>query len=225
MMSIKTVARIAIVIFYFLCFSQSIFGQWTDYGIWSSASISKNISDHLDFSSETQARSDYGASRLESAFTNFTLSRKLSPSWKLYSALRLGMSRTDDFALEPFNRISVSARYKRPLTSNLSSSLKVLYQINTDVKQTFRLRPTVSYKVSKKLRFSMHSEFFFKPSQEGLYLTGSRVRFLVKHKVSKRRWISFGYQIDQDKNTSDPWTQHVLICSYDLELKRRIEKK
>jgi hypothetical protein len=225
MISIKNVVRLATVIFYIFFFSPSIFGQWTDYGIWSSASISQNISNNLNLSSEAQARLDYDASRLGSAFTNFTLSRKLSSNWKLYSALRLGMSRTDEFALEPLSRISVSARYKYSLTSNLSSSIKVLYQINGDVRQTFRLKPALYYKVSKKLRFTIHTEFFFRPSQEGLYQTGSRLRFLMKQKVSKRRWVSFGYQIDQDKNTSDPWTQHVLIWSYDLELKKRKGKK
>ena len=217
--------RLAIVLLSLFFSSTSIFGQWTDYGVWSSMSISKNITNNLEFSSEAQTRLDYDASRLGSAFTNFTLSREFSPYWKLSSELRLGMSRTDEYALEPLRRITISAKYKRPLISNLSASLRFRYQLKSDYNQTLRLSPALYYKVSKKLRLAIYSELFFKPSQEGFYQSDFRYRFMAKHKVSKRRWVSFGYQIDQDKNTSDPWTQHVLIWSYDLELKKRKGKK
>ena len=106
MTSIKSMGRLAIVFLSILFSSTSIFGQWTDYGIWSSISISKNISNNLEFTSETQTRLDYDASRLGSAFTNFTLSREFSPYWKLSSELRLGVSRTDEYADEPLRRIT-----------------------------------------------------------------------------------------------------------------------
>jgi hypothetical protein len=225
MTSINSMVRLAIVFLSLFFSSTSIFGQWTDYGVWSSMSISKNISKTLEFTSEAQTRLDYDASRLGSAFTNFTLSREFSPYWKFSSALRLGASRTDEYALEPLRRITVSAKYKRPLISNLSASLRFLYQLKNDYRQTFRLSPALYYKVSKKLRLAIYSELFFKPSQEGFYQSDFRYRFMAKHKLSKRRWVSFGYQIEQQTNTPDPWTQHVFICSYDLELKRRNGKK
>lgn len=225
MTSINIMARLAMVFLAIFFSSSSTFGQWTDYGVWSGISISKNISDNLEFSSEAQTRLDYDASRLGAAFTNFTLSREISPYWKLSSAARLGVSRTNEYAVEPLRRISVSAKYKRPLFSNLSASLRFQYQLKTELRQTFRLSPALYYKVSKKLRFAFSTELFFKPSQEGFYQSGFRYRLMAKHKASKRRWVSFGYQIEQQINTTDPWTQHVFICSYDLELKGRNGKK
>ena len=217
--------RLALVFLAIFFFSTSTFGQWTDYGVWSGISISKNMSKNLEFSSEAQTRFDYDASRLGSAFADFALSRQLSPYWKLSSALRLGETRTAEYAFEPLRRISVSAKYKRPLFSNLSASLRFQYQQKTEFRQTFRLSPALYYKVSKKLRLAIYTELFFKPSQEGFYQSGYRYRFMAKHKPSKRRWVSFGYQIEQQINTTDPWTQHVFICSYDLELKGRNGKK
>jgi len=217
--------RLALVFLAIFFSTTSTFGQWADYGVWSGISVSKNISKNLEFSSEAQTRLDYDASRLGSAFANFALSRQLSPYWKLSSALRLGETRTAEYAFEPLRRISVSAKYKRPLFSNLSGSLRFLYQQKTEFRQTFRLSPALYYKVSKKLRLAIYTELFFKPSQEGFYQSGYRYRFMAKHKASKRRWISFGYQIEQQINTTDPWTQHVFICSYDLELKGRNGKK
>ena len=218
-------ARLAMVFLAIFFSSTPTFGQWTDYGVWSGISVSKNISNNLEFSSEAQTRLDYDASRLGSAFANFTLTRELSPYWKLSSAVRLGVLRTDEYAIEPLRRISLSAKYKRPIFSNVSASLRFQYQLKTEIRQTFRISPALYYKVSKKLRFAIYTELFFKPSQEGFYQSGFRYRFMSKHKASKRRWVSFGYQIEQQINTKDPWTQHVFICSYDLELKRRNGKK
>ena len=225
MTSIKIMARLAMVFLAIFFSSTPTFGQWTDYGVWTSMSISKNISKTLEFTSEAQTRLDYDASRLGSAFANFTLSRELSPYWKLSSALRLGETRTDEYAMEPLRRISVSAKYKRSLFSNISASLRFQYQLKTEIRQTFRLSPALYYKVTKKLRLAIYTELFFKPSQEGFYQSGFRYIFMAKYKASNRRWVSFGYQIEQQTNTTDPWSQHVFICSYDLELKRRNGKK
>jgi hypothetical protein len=218
-------ARLAMVFLAIFFSSTSTFGQWTDYGVWTGISISKNISNNFEFTSEAQTRLDYDASRLGSAFANFTLARELSPYWKLSSAVRLGETRTDEYAMEPLRRISVSAKYKRSLFSNISASLRFQYQLKNKIKQTLRLSPALYYKVSKKLRLAIYSELFFKPSQEGFYQSGFRYRLMAKHKASKRRWVSFGYQIEQQINATDPWTQHVFICSYDLELKGRNGKK
>tara|TARA_B100000780_G_scaffold279172_1_gene256150 strand:- start:3810 stop:4487 length:678 start_codon:yes stop_codon:yes gene_type:complete len=225
MTSINIVAKLQIAAFAVLFCTQSVFGQWTDYGTWSGISLSQKLSNQLEVSSEAQARLDYDASRLGSAFANLSVSRKISPFWKLSSAFRLGASRAEDFSLETLSRIAVSAKYKHPITSNISMSLRFQYQIKPDIKQTFRLSPALYYKVSKKMRIAISSEIFAKPSLEGFYHSGSRFRILAKHKVSKRRWISMGYQIEREKHTPDPWTQHVFICSYDLELKQRNGKK
>ena len=116
-------------------------------------------------------------------------------------------------------------KHKRTLLTNLAASVRFRYQLKTDFKQAFRLSPALYYKVSKKLRLAFYTEFFVRPSLEGLFHSDSRYRFILKYKVSKRRWVSFGYQIEQQKNTPDPRTEHVFICSYDIEMKRRNGKK
>jgi hypothetical protein len=225
MTSIKMFHRFTPLIFGIFFCSSTILGQWTDYGVWSSASISQKVSDNLDFSSEVQTRFDHEASRLSTTFTNLSLSKSLTSNWKLSSTLRLGVTRANDNAFEPLSRISFSVKHKRTLLTNLAASVRFRYQLKTDFKQAFRLSPALYYKVSKKLRLAFYTEFFVRQSLEGLFHSDSRYRFILKYKVSKRRWVSFGYQIEQQKNTPDPRTEHVFICSYDIEMKRRNGKK
>ena len=209
----------------------NLHAQWTDYGLWSGAGISQDVFENFSYEVETQARWDYDFSRLGSAFTDVGISQDLSPfapDFKFSASLRLGMSRADNFMWEPIRRLSGSARWKTDLSENASVSCRLRYQSSfkdEGFANAVRLRGALHYKVSKKLKATVSTEVFTRQKDLGWYYSDFRARVVLSAKTSKRRWVSFGYQVEQQKNTADPWTEHRLICTYDIELKRWKGKK
>ena len=232
MTSTKTaIVRIKFFTLVILLFGNDLNGQWTDYGLWSSASISQKISENFSYQAEAQARWDYDFSRLSSTFADVGISRTLpyfSEDIKVSTTLRLGMSRTDDFLWEPVRRISGSTRWKTELSENLAFYLRLQYQYvlkDDGFTQAMRLRTALRYKVSKDFRAAVYTELFSRQSDFDWYFSDFRARVVFSLKTSKRRWASFGYQVEQQKNRPDPWVEHRLICSYDIEIKaRKVEK-
>ena len=209
----------------------NLHAQWTDYGLWSGAGISQEVFENFSYEVETQARWDYDFSRLGSAFADVGASQDLSPfapGLKVATSLRLGMSRADNFMWEPIRRLSGSARWKTDLTENVAVSCRLRYQSSfkeAGFAQAVRLRGAIHCQASKKLKATVSTEVFTRQKDFGWYYSDFRVRFVLSKKTSKRRWASFGYQVEQQKNTADPWTEHRLICTYDIELKGRKGKK
>jgi hypothetical protein len=209
----------------------NLHAQWTDYGLWSGAGISQEVFENFSYEVETQARWDYDFSRLGSAFADVGASQDLSPfapGLKVATSLRLGMSRADNFMWEPIRRLSGSARWKTDLTENVAVSCRLRYQSSfkeAGFAQAVRLRGAIHCQASKKLKATVSTEVFTRQKDFGWYYSDFRVRFVISKKTSKRRWASFGYQVEQQKNTADPWTEHRLICTYDIELKGRKGKK
>ena len=205
--------------------------QWTDYGLWSGAGISQDVFENFSYEVETQARWDYDFSRLGSAFADVGISQDLSPfapDFKVSASLRLGMSRADNFMWEPIRRLSGSARWKTDVSENVSVSCRLRYQSSfkdEGFANAVRLRGALHCQVSKKLKATVSTEVFTRQKDLGWYYSDFRARVVLSAKTSKRRWASFGYQVEQQKNTADPWTEHRLICTYDIELKRWKGKK
>jgi hypothetical protein len=226
-----TSVRIYVFILVVSLFGDNLNAQWTDYGLWSGAGISQDVFENFSYQVETQARWDYDFSRLGSAFADVGISQDLSPfapDFKVSGSLRLGMSRADNFMWEPIRRLSGSARWKTDLSENASVSCRLRYQSSfkdEGFANAVRLRGALHYKVSKKLKATVSTEVFTRQKDLGWYYSDFRARVVLSAKTSKRRWVSFGYQVEQQKNTADPWTEHRLICTYDIELKRRKGKK
>jgi hypothetical protein len=232
MTSTKTaIVRIKFFTLVILLFGNDLNGQWTDYGLWTSSSISQDISENLSYEGEAQARWDYDFSRLGSAFVDIGLSRSLpslTQDIKVSTTLRLGMSRTDDFLWEPVRRISGSTRWKTDISEKLALSCRIRYQYvlkDDGFDQAVRLRTALHCKASKDFRAAVYTELFSRQSDFDWYFSDFRARVVFSVKTSKRRWASFGYQVEQQKNRPDPWVEHRLICSYDIEIKaRKVEK-
>ncbi len=224
------IQRHIFVLFIFVAVN-NLHAQWTDYGLWSGAGISQDIFENFSYEVETQARWDYDFSRLGSAFTDVGVSQDLShaaPGVMVAASLRLGMSRADNFMWEPIRRLSGSARWKTDLSENVAVSCRLRYQSSfkeAGFAQAVRLRGAIHCQASKKLKATVSTEVFTRQKDFGWYYSDFRVRFVLSKKTSKRRWASFGYQVEQQKNTADPWTEHRLICTYDIELKGRKGKK
>jgi hypothetical protein len=227
----KAIVRIKIFILVILLFGDDLHGQWTDYGLWSSASISQEIFENFSYEAEAQARWDYDFSRLGSAFADIGISKSLSlfsQDIKVATTLRLGMSRTDNFLWEPIRRLSGSTRWKTDLSENLAFSCRLRYQSSLKAEglnHAMRLRTGLHYKASKDFRAAVYTELFSRQRDLAWHYSDFRARIIFRIKTSKRRWASFGYQVEQQKNTTDPWTEHRLICSYDIEIKARKAEK
>jgi hypothetical protein len=226
-----TSVRICVFILVVSLFGDNLYGQWADYGLWSGAGISQDVFENFSYEVETQARWDYDFSRLGSAFTDVGISQDLSPfapDFKVSASLRLGMSRADNFMWEPIRRLSGSAIWKTDLSETVSVSCRLRYQSSfkdEDFANAVRLRAALHCQVSKKLNATVSTEVFTRQKDLGWYYSDFRARVVLSAKTSKRRWTSFGYQVEQQKNTHDPWTEHRLICTYDIELKGRKGKK
>lgn len=209
----------------------NLHAQWTDYGLWSGVGISQDVFENFSYEVETQARWDYDFSRLGSAFADFGVSQDLSPfapDFKVAASLRLGMSRADNFMWEPIRRLSGSARWKTDISENVSVSCRLRYQSSFKDKgfaNAVRVRGALHGQVSKKLKAIFSTEVFARQNDFGWYYSDFRARIVLRTKTSKRRWASFGYQVEQQKNTADPWTEHRLICTFDIEIKGRKGKK
>tara|TARA_B110000196_G_C20948851_1_gene568274 strand:+ start:59 stop:757 length:699 start_codon:yes stop_codon:yes gene_type:complete len=223
--------RVNFIALIFLVSGYNLHAQWTDYGLWSGAGISQDVFENFSYEVETQARWDYDFSRLGSAFVDFGISKDLAsfaPGIKVATSLRLGVSRADNFLWEPIRRLSGSARWKTDLSENLAFSCRLRYQSSLKEEgsaRAMRLRGALHYKVSKKLKATFYTEVFTRRRDFEFYYSDFRARFILSVKTSKRRWASFGYQVEQQKNTPDPWAEHRLICTYDIELKGRKAEK
>lgn len=225
------IIRAHVIVLFIFVAVDNLHAQWTDYGLWSGTGISQEVFENFSYELETQARWDYDFSRLGSAFADVGVSQDLSPfapGLKVATSLRLGMSRADNFMWEPIQRLSGSARWKTDLSENVAVSCRVRYQSSikeAGFAQAVRLRGAIHCQASKKLKATVSTEVFTRQKDFGWYYSDFRVRFVLSKKTSKRRWASFGYQVEQQKNTADPWTEHRLICTYDIELKGRKGKK
>ncbi|PCJ81622.1 MAG: hypothetical protein COA49_02635 [Bacteroidetes bacterium] len=218
--------------------SKTSLGQWSDYGVWSSVSCSQNLSDDLSYSASAATRVGYDFTRVESVFSNVSISRKLTPiakGLKLDASIRLGMSKTSTYLWQPIRRLSASIKWKFDLSENMTFSSRVRYQTASKgllatpashhLRSAARFKTGLTYSVSKKLRLGLYTEFFSRPQNLGWYYSDHRMKLVVNVKTAKRRWASFGYQVEQQKNTPDPWTEHRIICGFDLEMKQRKAEK
>ena len=238
MINTKTWCQTFFFSFSLIVFSFESLGQWSDYGVWSSISCSQDLSDDFSFSANASMRAGYDFTRIESVFSNVSISKKLSPiakGLKLDASLRLGMSKTSTYLWQPIRRLCASLKWKTDISENLTFSSRVRYQTaakgilanpdSRELRSAARLKSGLTYYVSKKLRVGLYTEIFTRPQDLGWIYTDHRIKLVINVKTSKRRWASFGYQIEQQKNTPDPWTEHRVICGFDLEMKRRKAEK
>ena len=215
-----------------LC-SFTAWGQWTDYGFWTSASVAQQIDNKNGYSIEFMSRWDRDITRLGSTFINADFSRQVIKNTEVRASLRLGLSRTDEYAWESLRRVSGALRWKDGFSDKWGASIKLKVQSGhkgvamegfaIDFSEAIRLKPTVYYKVSKGVRLSFSAEWFFRPLYSTYEWSDTRVRISLKKKVGKRRYLTLGYQIQHPRISTDPWTEHTLICSFDLK-KKKIKK-
>ena len=211
-----------------LVFAQvSAVAQWADYGLWSSASVSQKVAKKTYASADFAARFDRDFSRLGTTFIDSEISREVLDDVDLGVALRVGGSQADEHQWEARRRFAFNAKYKTKVGDKSSLSFRLQYQSGTkgtgpiDFSNAARFKAAYIYKVSKEYRLSVSSEIFFKPVYSSYEWSDTRGRLSVRKKISKRRYVTFGYQLECPRFGPDPRVEHAIICDFSLEKKRR----
>ena len=227
--------KVLATISFFAFASAALNAQWVDHGAWTSASLSQKIMRKTVASADLAARFDRDFTRIGSTFINAEIDREVAKGLNLSLAFRGGASMTNEYQWEPQRRIATNARYKKGLGDKASISIRLQYQsghkgIRTpgeglDFSKAARTKLTYYHKLSKKYRLSVSGEAFFRPLYNTYEWSDIRGRISVRKKVAKRKYLTIGYQVESPRGGPDPWVEHVLICNFGLEKKRRKSDK
>ena len=211
-----------------LIFAQvSAVAQWADYGLWSSVSVSQKVAKKTSASLDFAARFNNNFSVLGTTFVDSEISREVLDDVNLGAAIRVGGSQTDEYHWESRLRLAFNAKYKTKVGGKSSLSFRLQYQSGTKgvgptvFSNATRFKVSCRHKVSKEFRLSLSSEVFFKPFYSSYEWSDTRVRISIRKKISKRRYVTFGYQLERPRFGPDPWSEHAIVCNFSLEKKRR----
>ena len=205
--------------------------QWADYRGWTSLSLSQKVAKKTLASADVAMRWDRDFSRLGSTFIDASISREVLKDITASVALRVGASSTEEYQWESQRRVAGALRYKNSLNKKSSLSIRLQGQTGLkgiaplDLSTAARIKTTYFYKLSKKHRLSLSTEVFFRPLYSNYEWSDTRFRVAVRKKVRKRRFFTFGYQLETPRNGPDPWVEHTIICNFSLEKKRRKSDK
>ena len=227
--------RILLILIAVIFTSGKIHSQWTDYGGWTSATVSKKVAKKTYASANYAMRWDRDFTRLGTTFLDADISREVLDELNVTVSLRVGASRTDEYQWEPQRRFSANARYKLDLGKNSSVSLRAQYQTGhkgagtpgqgIEFSNAARSKLTYAYRASKKYKFSLSAETFFRPINSFYQLSDYRARISIRKKLAKRKYLSLGYQVETPRGGPDPWVEHAIICNFSLDMKRRKSEK
>ncbi len=226
-------ALATISLFSFSCVSLN--AQWVDYGAWTSASISQKIMRKTVVSADLATRFDRDFTRIGSTFINAEIYREIAQGLNLNLAFRGGSSMTNEYQWEPQRRIAVNARYKKGLGEKTAISVRLQYQSGykgvrapgegLDFSKAARTKATFYCKVAKGYRLSISGETFFRPLYDIYEFSDVRGRISLRKKLSKRKYLTIGYQVDSPHGGPDPWVEHAVICNFSVQKKRRKSEK
>ena len=220
----------------FFAFASAVLNaQWVDHGAWTSASLSQKIMRKTVASADLAARFDRDFTRIGSTFINTEIDREVANGLNLSLAFRGGASMTNEHQWEPQRRIATNARYKKGLGDKASISIRLQYQsghkgVRTpgeglDFSKAARTKATLYYKVAKGYRLSFSGESFFRPLYDIYEFSDVRGRISMRKKLSKRKYLTIGYQLETPRGGPDPWVEHAIICNFSVQMKRRKSEK
>ncbi len=141
----------------------------------------------------------------------------------------------NEYQWEPQRRIATNAKYKKGLGKKASISVRLQYQsghkgVRTpgeglDFSRAARTKATFYYRVAKSYRLSLSGEAFFRPLYDIYEFSDVRGRISLRKKLSKRKYLTIGYQLEFPRGGPDPWVEQVIVCNFSAQMKRRKSKK
>lgn len=212
-----------------LCLPALSWAQYyKDAGAWLGASISYPLSKKLDLGIAPECRLDENMTRVKGLFADVGGKYKVSDYISVIAEYRGGLRRSSDL-YSGRHRLSlgVSLKYEwqdftfTSLTRNQIAPSFAGSEGDVDLSSTLRQRLSVKYKGLKKVELSYSYEWFFDAYTREF--SNWRTALSAEYKLSKRKFVSLGYMIQQERSSGE--MDFVLQASYKLELKKGRKKE
>lgn len=210
--------------------------QWTDLGAWTSASVSGELKKkQLDYSVSAASRWDMDVTRHSLAFVSAEMGYKFADDWSTSADLRLGSSRTDEYAWETVQRVSADVKWKHKLNKKFDLGFRLKGQTGfkgplpsiaqTTFSKALRIRPSVYYDLPKGRSIITSVEFFMRHNDARYSWSDTRLRISMKDKVAKRKFVTISYLFEKEREGPDPWAYHVIAIDFSMKKKRKTVDK
>lgn len=199
---------------------------------WLSASVGQALPHDWDWSLEGQLRTPTEQMRWNEGLIDVGLEKSLDvfPAWSLGGQWRTGWDWPPEGGWTTSWRWATSIRWSQDIGDD-KVGLRVRHQFGGPWMRPWdRARWRVQTKWNHDLpdgwKLEPSMETFFGPNQERiesdvlLIPVGFRARLALDKKLSKRRHLTVGYQVQSPLNSAFHSSEHTLLLSWDLELKK-----
>lgn len=207
--------------------SVQVHAQYSDGGVWAKFGMEKKFKGPWEIKLGTQARTAQYSTVLNDLIVDLEGGYKISDLLSASFTFRQGWRRELDGTLLPRQRVSLDLQAKHDM-GEFGVSLRSRYQLGLQFAQTeapgpmddaVRFRLKVDRKLMKKTQGTASIECFTSAEYGEYLLTDMRYQLEVTRKLKKRHYLSLGYQYQKERQTDDPLSEHVLLLSFDLEIK------
>ncbi|MDP4586911.1 MAG: DUF2490 domain-containing protein [Flavobacteriales bacterium] len=208
------------------CFAKQSHAQYHDFGTWTSVGLKQNLKGPFELGLEPQWRTDQGATRTADVIFDLGGTWKAKKWLSFSSTYRFGWQYQLDGFAEMRQRMAFDVKLDRDWRE-IKFDFRVRYQSGRvastesfiDFRRAFRAKLGASRKVFKKTEASFACETFFAAGEGTNELTDTRFKFELERKIKKRRYVSMGYQFQNEWNTANPSFEHVLLLNFKMEFK------
>lgn len=205
-----------------------MYSQVRDAGLWMDVNNKFDVGKGLDANIDPEIRMDENITRLNSFISDFGLTKKISPYFSAQAEYRIGAKREETW-YNLRHRIALRLTAKKDV-GNFTLSLAGRYQLAThnagtsddlDLRNTRRLKATVKYGGIKKWDIASSFEGF--NETEYTLLSDWRWQINLERKISKKKSVTFGYQIQKEISSQD--MDFIFLLSYKYEWDKKKKKK
>ena len=200
--------------------------QYHDFGTWSSIKLEQNMKGPYELSFEPQWRTDQGMSRSSDYIFDFGGDWKVKKWLKVGATLRVGWQQQEDGFFRFRQRMAFDLKldegwrdWKFDFRVRYQSGRVASTESLVDFRRAFRSKFSVSRDLTKKWSTSAAFEAFISTGEGVNELTDTRYKLELERKIKKRRYISLGYQFQNELNTAYPIFEHVLLLSFKMGFK------
>ncbi len=200
--------------------------QYHDFGTWTSIKLEQNLKGPYEVNFEPQWRTDQGGTRTSDFIFDLGGDWKVKKWLKLSATLRAGWQGQEDGFFSFRQRMAFDVKLDEGW-KDWKFDFRVRYQSGrvastesfVDFRRAFRSKMGVSRELSKKLSASASLEAFISTGEGVHELSDMRYKLEVERKIKKRRYISLGYQFQNEVNTAYPRFEHVLLLNFKMGFK------
>ncbi len=202
--------------------------QENNAGAWFYFSLEKDLPDKFTTGVEANVRLNENLSEARTIFLEPWVRKEWTDAFSTILSYRAMKRRNLDNEYENRDRVSIDLKYKFKVKElgiqyrfRTQRVLGLLDEESAQVdKVGMRHRIKLGYDLSKKWETSFSGESFYSVAREGMLRhTDLRLKATLEYKLKKRNYLSFGYLLQREYNTSNPLTEYNLIIGYTLMIK------